>query len=276
MGVVPNGRIEKVQFYETHRAPWEANAVAIGLTAAQVTALMDLVDDARNNYEKMLSKRNDALAATQEFNNSVTLMQNAGSAAIKAIKTRAAMTNDPNVYTLAQIPAPLPPGPSPTPGTPFELAVGLLGNGALELRWKCANPAGTSGTIYEVQRRLSGGGGGSFAYVGSTGTRKFIDETLPAGTAIATYQITAVRSTARGAPAQFLVNFGIGGGDGLLVQMLAAAGITNGGVFEGHRGGTGDGMETGLTASTVNGQAVRKTLPNSTGNGSAKRSHSRH
>lgn len=276
MGVLPRGRIEKVQFYETHRAPWEANAVAIGLTAAQVTALTALVDTARSNYDKMLSVRADALAATEAFNNSVTLMQNAGAAAIKAIKTKAAMTNNPNVYTLAQIPAPLPPGPAPTPGTPSDLAIGLLGNGALELRWKCSNPTGAGGVIYEVQRRLSGSGG-SFAYIGSTGTRKFVDETLPAGTAVATYQITAIRSTARGAPAQFLVNFGIGGDDGLLVQMLAAAGISNGGVFESQRGGgASDGMETGLTTSTVNGRAVRKTLPGSNGNGSAKRSHARH
>lgn len=43
------------------------------------------------------------------------------------------------------------------------------------------------------------------------GVKTFLDETLPTGSAPVTYKITAVRSTARGNPAQFTVNFGVGG-----------------------------------------------------------------
>jgi hypothetical protein len=49
-----------------------------------------------------------------------------------------------------------------------------------------------------------------------------VDDTLPIASAPVTYQITAVRSTARGNPAQYTVNFGIGGGGG----GLAIASIT--------------------------------------------------
>jgi len=59
-----------------------------------------------------------------------------------------------------------------------------------------------------VRRRVATG---PFEFVGVPGERVFEDETIPAGAASIVYQITAVRSKTRGAPAQFLVNFGSGG-----------------------------------------------------------------
>ena len=52
---------------------------------------------------------------------------------------------------------------------------------------------------------------GAFTFVGASGVKSFIDETLPGGASPVTYQITAVRSTSRGEPAQFTVKFGLGG-----------------------------------------------------------------
>ncbi|MCC6951557.1 MAG: hypothetical protein IT433_08925 [Phycisphaerales bacterium] len=112
---------------------------------------------------------------------------------------------------------PATPGTTPPPGTPFEFTVGLLQNGALELKWKCSNPSGTVGTIYEVKRSI---GSGAFAFIGVSGVKMFTDETLPNGAMPATYQVTAVRSTARGNPAQFTVNFGIGGGGGFAITSV--------------------------------------------------------
>ncbi len=60
--------------------------------------------------------------------------------------------DDPEVYSFAQIPPPAVPGAVPPPGTPFDFRTALLQNGAVELKWKCQNPAGASGTIYEVTR----------------------------------------------------------------------------------------------------------------------------
>lgn len=98
---------------------------------------------------------------------------------------------------------PATPGTLPPPGTPFDFTVSLMQSGALELKWKCNNPEGTSGTIYEVRR--------AGTFVGATGVRTFVDETLP-GTSPVMYQVTAIRSTSRGNPAQFTVTFGTGGG----------------------------------------------------------------
>lgn len=223
MGVVPESRLGKIEFYEAHLAPWTTSAAAIGLTPASVTALGGLTTNARKAFDAAEAARQAAKSATQAFYDAVRAMHNgpgAGADMIDAIRNKAQTTNNPNVYTLAQIPPPATPGATPPPGTPFDFTVGLLQDGSLELKWKCGNPSGTQGTIYEVKRQI---GGGAFAFVGATGVRTFTDDTLPNGSAPVTYQITAVRSTQRGNPAQFVVNFGMGGG------RLTVASITEGG-----------------------------------------------
>ena len=206
MGIVPQNRLGKVEFYESHVPVWETAPTTIGLTAAQVTALNTATENARKAYEAHVSAQQAAKAATNDFYDYVRLMHNApgkGADMIEAIKQYAQTTNNPLVYGLAQIPPPATPGTTPPPGTPSNFTVGLLPIGAVELKWKCANPEGTNGTIYEVKR------GGQF--IGATGVKTFIDETLTSASPV-TYQVTAVRSTARGVTAQFTVTFGTGGG----------------------------------------------------------------
>lgn len=212
MAIVPDSRIEKVQFYEAHVPPWTANAAAIGLGPTQMDGFTPLVTAARTAYDAMITARDASKAATLNFHNKVEAMHagaGAGADVIRDIKNHALSSADPNVYVLAQIPPPAPPSPAPAPGTPFDFSVSLLQNGALGLSWKCSNPSGTMGTIYEVKRKVSQ----AFEYVGSSGTRSFTDETLPAGASPVIYQITAVRSTVKGNPAQFTVSFGVGGGE---------------------------------------------------------------
>jgi hypothetical protein len=224
MGIVPDSRLGKIEFYEAHLAPWTASAAAIGLTPASVTALDALTADARKAFNDTEVARLAAKAATQAFHDAVRAMHSgpgAGADMIDAIRNKAESTDNPNVYVLAQIPPPAVPGTTPPPGTPLDFTVGLLQNGALELKWKCNNPSGTQGTIYEVKRRI---GAGDFGFVGATGVRVFTDDTLPSGSAPVTYQITAVRSTSRGNPAQFTVNFGTGGGGGLSIASVVEGG----------------------------------------------------
>jgi hypothetical protein len=228
MGVVPNDRLGKIEFYEAHTAPWTANAAAIGLTPASVTALTALVTTARKAYDGHLAAQAAARAATQSFYDAVRAMHGgpgAGADMIATIKTYAATQSDPNVYVLAQIPPPAAGGPTPPPGTPFDFTVTLMQDGSLGLRWKCNSPSGTVGTIYEVKRATGGGGGGgAMEFVGASGVKSFVDGTLPSGASPVTYQVTAVRSTSRGNPAQFVVNFGVGGGGGFAVTSVTPVG----------------------------------------------------
>ena len=224
MAIVPDTRIGKVEFYEAHLAPWGSNAVAIGLTAAQVTAFADLVKNAREAFDAQQAAADAAKAATQAFYNAVSTMQDDGAGLIRTIKNKAESSGDPNVYVLAQIPPPAPPSVVPPPGTPFDLRVELLQTGAITLSWKCNNPSGTSNTIYEVQRKIGTAAGAGFEIIGGSGTRSFTDESLPLGPTLVMYRITGIRGTTRGATAQFVITFGVGG-DGFTVtqQVVDAA-----------------------------------------------------
>lgn len=211
MGTFPSTRLGKIEFYESHLPAWAANAAAIGITPTSVSDLTALTVAARTAYDAHIAAQNAARAATANYHELVSVMHSgpgAGSDMIKTIRAFAQSTDNPNVYVLAQIPPPATPGVTPPPGTPFDFKVELLQNGALDLRWKCKNPAGVGGTMYEVLRQVSGG---SFSFVGAPGEKSFVDDTVPSGVSPVTYQITAVRSTARGNPAQFIVNFGAGG-----------------------------------------------------------------
>jgi hypothetical protein len=212
MAIVPKDRVAKLEFYEAHIDPWTTNTVAIGLVAASVTALSTAAADARAAYTAHVAAQAAAKAATATFYDKIRVLHNApgyGADMIQQIKTKATTTNNPGVYVLAQIPAPAIPSPVPAPGTPTDFTVNLMQDGTLELKWKCPNPSGAGGTIYQLQRRA--GAATEWTFAGATGSRRFVDASLPAGAAPVTYMITAVRSTAAGNPAQFTVNFGAGG-----------------------------------------------------------------
>lgn len=111
------------------------------------------------------------------------------------------------------------PEPVAAPGTSSDFAVQVLPDGTVVLTWKCNNPPGAIGTTYNVFRRTTPSG--PFDFLGTAGQRRFIDATLPANAAQITYQIQAVRSTAIGANAQFLVNFGFNNGGTLLTASVS-------------------------------------------------------
>lgn len=212
MSLIPSSRVGKVEFFESKIAAWTANAAAIGLAPADVTAFAGKITAARSSFNNSETQRAVSRSATQTFYTKVSEMHGQGADFIATIRAYAQTKNDPNVYTLAQIPPPATPGVTPPPGKPEAFRVELLESGALVLGWKCRNPAGIGGTIYEVLRRF-GGPGAAFTYIGSSGLRNFTDETIPSSAAAGgvTYRVTAVRSTARGEPAQFTVSFGVGG-----------------------------------------------------------------
>ncbi|MDQ7014102.1 MAG: hypothetical protein Q9O74_09430 [Planctomycetota bacterium] len=210
MSIVPRSRLGKVEFYEIRISPWATNAAAIGLDVGDVTALGTATGAARVAYNEMIAARTASKAATQNFYDMVSTMHSSpgfGSDMIDTIKNFAQTTNDPNVYTLAQIPGPTPPGVVGPPGTPFDFRVALLQDGSVELKWKSSNPAGATGTVYEIFRSIDGA---AMTYVDTVGEKVFTDTTLPNGCGPVTYRVTGVRSTVKGDPGQFTVQMGTG------------------------------------------------------------------
>ena len=208
MSVLPQGKVAKIEFAESHVSPWQANAVAIGTTAAAVTAWSAKVTAARDKYQAQQAAYNAAKAATNDFTIALRAMVDATAAIIKQIKTQAALTGD-GVYSLAEIPAPATPAPRPAPGLPTSFAAALEGNGALTLKWKCPNPPGAGGTIYQVFRKAEGEA--DYTYVGGAGSKTFTDTTVPSGSSQLMYMVQGVRSTAVGPFGTFVVTIGTTG-----------------------------------------------------------------
>ena len=209
MGMVPSKFVERIGFYESHIAPFTTNATAIGTTTAAVTDLETKTEAARAALSAQEAARDAARTATINLKLAVAAMSTAGAAIIDQVRAKAKMSGD-SVWGLANLPLPSTPSPVPPPGTPANLVVKLMPDGSLELKWKCPNPPGASGTIYYISRRT--GTSGPFVPVGTAGARKFVDATVPAGTPQVTYSIVAERSTSRGPAQPFIVNFGVGGG----------------------------------------------------------------
>ncbi|HZZ42887.1 MAG TPA: hypothetical protein VFE58_08105 [Tepidisphaeraceae bacterium] len=214
MSLIPSSIDGKIQFFQSKGTPWGANAVAIGTTATAVTALATKVTTAQTKLAAAVAARAAAKNATADLYNAIKDMVNSGSDIIKQIRAQAATVGS-SVYILAQIPAPATPTPVGAPGTPTDFKATLNPDGSLSVQWKCPNPTGSVGTIYQLSRRsiASDGTAGPFAVIGGSGTRSFIDNTVPAGVAGLVYQITALRSTAVGTTAQFSVNFGTTSGE---------------------------------------------------------------
>jgi hypothetical protein len=102
---------------------------------------------------------------------------------------------------------------------PTDFTATLDPTGVLNLAWKCANPPGASGTIYQVSRQV--GAAGTMQIIGAAGDKKFIDATLPIGSTQVTYRIMALRSTVAGTPNEFTVKFGVTGGE-MTASVVAA------------------------------------------------------
>jgi hypothetical protein len=222
MSIVPDTNIGKITFYEAHIGPWTATPTQVGLVAGDCTALQTLITNARKAWDFQQTAAEAAKAATTAMHNAVRAMHTLGAVDLAKIKTYAEATNNPNVYSIAQIPPPAAPSPVGPPGTPYEFVVTLDQSGAIIVRWKCDNPAGASGTVYHVRRKI---GSGAFAPIDFVASKTFTDATIPAGSTGLTYEVTATRSSTRGLPAQFNVNFGVagGGGGGVMVATVTEA-----------------------------------------------------
>jgi hypothetical protein len=212
MSVLPDSRLALVEFCEQHVPIFTANAVAIGVTPAAVTAMDNLAKAARAKHTAQQIARDAAKAATGQFYNAEDLLRDSIADLVRIIKTHAEVTNNPNVYTLAQIDPPSPPTPRAAPGQPNTIKVELLTGGQVKFTWKSAN---AGGGYFTIKRRLAGTQD-PFIIAGSSDRRNFVDVTLPGGGGPWEYAIQGFRSTSMGPAAgpesdHLIVSLGAGG-----------------------------------------------------------------
>jgi hypothetical protein len=210
MRLVPEDNAGKISFFSAHIEAWLARASEIGVALEEVEALRDDLAAAKAADAKQQIAQQAAMSATQRRDNALRTMERRGASVIQKIRAHAAMEGN-AVFVAAMIPAPANPSPIAAPGTPYrfedELEVGRL-----RLRWRCRNPRGAAGTMYQLERSIDGG---PMASLGITGDRSFIDATIPGGTRQVVYKVRAVRSTKVGGAALHTVALSSDGSRGL-------------------------------------------------------------
>jgi hypothetical protein len=190
MPLVPDSRIGQIEFYEAHNPQWTAKASSIGLTAAQMTTLTSLTNAARAAFNVAEATRNAAKSATQDYYAAVSAMANLGSSYISQIRAKAETTNDPTVYSNAQIPPRAAPTPAGPPTNATNVTALLENNGNVQLNWR-----GTvsQGQFFSIWRKLAGQT--TWTQIGSVAAKSFTDTGVPAGTTFAYYQIKSHRNS---------------------------------------------------------------------------------
>lgn len=221
MSIVPQSRVEKIEFYEARIGKWTENAVEIGLSALSVGNLATRIENARASFTAAEAARAASKSATAAFYESVRDMHNApgaGSDMLQTIRNFAEVTDNLDVYNLADIPAPSAGEPLPPPGQPRDFTITLDPTGPLTLKWKCENAGGS--IVYMVRRKLQGES--AWTLIGGSGSREFTDVTLPAGIDSVTYSITAQRGSVSGlASIPLQISFGGGGATVQAVKLAA-------------------------------------------------------
>ena len=184
-----------------------ATPTAYGLTAAQASSYASLNSVYAASYMAAQDPETRTKGQVAAKNTARDNLRIAASDLAKIIDGTPSVTDQQKIdlgLNVRKIPSPMPP-----PGTPYQLKVELLPNGSLKLKWKCNNPAGSTGTLYHVYRKV-GTAPGEFTFIGGSGARTFVDGTVPSGVPTIVYQVQAARTTAVGDAAEFVVNFGVG------------------------------------------------------------------
>jgi hypothetical protein len=212
MSIVPTRVDELLAWANVHQDVWSSVATQIGLTAAQATAFKNAWTAASTDFNARETARAAAEAAATTSQNSIRDLRRSASDTIRFIKAFAETQDAPDtIYAKAQIPPPAAPTPVGPPGTPFDFRAALNPDGTVTFRWKCNNPAGSSGTVYTIKRKLSNES--QFLIIGAVGLRRFTDMSLPLGTPSVQYVAVAQRGEQVGLPSSpFTVQFGTGGG----------------------------------------------------------------
>ena len=218
MRLVPESNAGKIQFFTTHVGPWAEHAAEIGTSPEEVAALEAELADAKAAYAAQQAAQQAAMSATLRLNSAVERMARRGAAIIQQVRARAAVAGN-TVYTTALISPPAHPSPIAPPGTPTRFEVELQSVGLLTLRWKCKNPRGSAGTMYQVRRSINGG---RFEPLATVGERSFVDRSVPSGTSEIIYEVRGVRSTAVGEAATQIVRLNGDGMRGIPVMQVSS------------------------------------------------------
>jgi hypothetical protein len=193
-----------------------ADAESYGLSSAQALSYQTLNDDYATKFQLAAAPETRTKVAIINRNNSADQLRKKAVELAKIIDATPTVTEGQRAALGLNVRKT--PEPMGAPGTCSEFKVMLLNDGSIETKFKANNPRGMSGVTYQVWRRF--GSVGEFAYLFATGEKRFVDSTIPVGTAQVQYQIRGIRPTSAGNWAQFNVNFGQNGSGAMMASVV--------------------------------------------------------
>lgn len=213
---IPQSVLGKLEFFEERLAVWSADPTAIGIEATDIVSLNTMVTNARAAYENARASRNTAKADTIIQNLAIADMYGFGSDLVKTMRAFALKTNDPSVYSAAQIPPPAPPSPVGPPDQPTELAASVLLPFGIRLTWKGSV---ANGAYFGIFRKLHGET--SYSIIKTTAEKSYSDTALPVGVTSVDYYIAAMRDAFQVNSSSLQVRFGPEGATTTTLAMAA-------------------------------------------------------
>lgn len=192
-GIVPDTQQDAINFFSSRMAAWAANATAIGLTTAQVTAFASLVNAAQTKRSAAQVARNASKTATLDLGGAMQSMRTVGGDLIKTIRAYAETTGNNSVYLLSNIPPVAPPTPLGPPEAPTQVRAVLNSDGQIEIKWDGTRVGGTS---FRVERSITpvAGAPSDYALLNVVEERSYLDTQVPQGVAAVSYKIKAQRA----------------------------------------------------------------------------------
>lgn len=201
--IVPDGRDDMIKFYANHMSAWETNMVELNLPQTTIDDLKAKLVAAQDQQAVVEQVRQTSKAETENLNALATILRATGSLVMTMIRTQAESTGDPNLYKLAEIPAPQPPKPAGPPETPIDFVADPLSNGTIELFWKGSIAQGQD---YRVERSVDGG---EWTLRENVRAKKWTDMAVPMNSNVIQYRVFGVRDEKRSqTAATATVNFG--------------------------------------------------------------------
>lgn len=220
MANIPNDRRELLTFAAAREELWAMDPSSIGLSPAEAAAVGERAAEMRGLIERLAQLRSEFATTARDLADSAVNLRSAVNAAVRGINSFALQSADPQaVYSAARLnpPSPAParsgPGAVIPPNPPHSLRASLeTSSGAIRLTWKARQPAGVSGVVYTLARRLAGEA--RFIQIALIGGKSFTDDTIPAGTASVSYRLTAQRgslASPTSASGELRINLGAAG-----------------------------------------------------------------
>src|SRR5690606_25444383 len=101
MGVVPDGRLDLIEFFEQRAPVWSPTPATFNLSLEQTTALSNAVTEARIRYNNAQQARTDSRGATLEQSAAIEALATLGGQLVNIIRAWAIQSGDPSIFAQA-------------------------------------------------------------------------------------------------------------------------------------------------------------------------------